>query len=80
MNIRLVPCEVCGTEGRIYRQHVTNPYDEVDHGVCPECLGTCMMAVETQPVGMCERIAPSRGCCSHGYDVDRGVLCPVCDS
>jgi hypothetical protein len=80
MNTRFVPCEVCGSEGRIYRQHVTNPYEEVDHGECPECRGSGMMEVEMQPVEMRDRIAPSRGCCPHGYDVDRGVLCPVCDS
>ena len=47
---RFVLCEVCGSEGRIYRQHVVNPYDEVDCGECPECSGTGMMEVETQPV------------------------------
>lgn len=76
-NVRTVLCETCGSEGRIYRQHVTNPYDEADHGECPDCRGNGLVEVEVLSVEMDE---PSNRLCKHGYDVDRGVLCPVCDS
>jgi len=49
---RFVPCEVCGTEGRIIRQHVINPYDEVDCGVCPACGGAGDALVMTEAVTM----------------------------
>jgi DnaJ-class molecular chaperone len=75
--VRTILCETCGSEGRIYRQHVTNPYEECDHGECPDCRGTGKVEIEVCPVAMTE---PSNGLCKHGYDVDRGVLCPVCDS
>lgn len=65
MNTRLAPCEVCDSEGRIYRQHVINPYEEVDHGECQECHGTGMTEVETQPVEMHNVCAEMRACCEH---------------
>lgn len=55
---------------------------------CPDCGNRWVTSSEEleqvcrQVLGIerRERIAPSQGCCAHGYDVDRGVLCPVCDS
>lgn len=43
-----INCEACQTEGRI----LTNDGgpDDVDHGVCPECNGECVVEVETEPV------------------------------
>ena len=35
----LVPCEACGSEGRIYRGHPNDPHPR-DCGPCPECGGT----------------------------------------
>ena len=35
--------------------------------------------IETQPVEMRD-FEPGTGYCIHGYHVDLGVLCPVCDS
>lgn len=79
-DVRCVPCDTCGQEGRIYRQHVIDPYNEIDHGECPDCRGTGSIEVPVVPVGLADLSAPSKGLCRHGYDVDRGVLCPVCDS
>jgi hypothetical protein len=76
-DMRAVLCETCGSEGRIYRQHACNPYEEADHGECPECRGTGLALIEVCPVDMEKQ---SRDICAHGYDVDSGVLCPVCDS
>lgn len=52
---RVVACEACGTEGRLY---VTN-YDasqgcwgERDIGPCPYCDGTGGEIIETQPIEM----------------------------
>ena len=44
---REVPCEVCGSEGRIYRGLYD---DERDCGECPECKGTGGMLVRLEPV------------------------------
>lgn len=55
-DVRIVPCEACGTEGRIIRQslyhssaHVGAP-DEVDHGECPYCEGTGGELIEVEPI------------------------------
>lgn len=42
-----VPCEACGTEGRIYYGSYE---DERDEGECPVCHGTCMQEVPNEPV------------------------------
>jgi hypothetical protein len=60
-------CEVCGSEGRVLRQHVTKPYEEVDHGECPECKGAGVVEVEAQPVEMGDGLCPECGTmyCKH---------------
>lgn len=45
---RFVLCEVCGSEGRIYTSR--GGPDEYDNGPCPECEGTGIALVETEPV------------------------------
>lgn len=46
-DIRIVPCEHCNTEGRIYcGQHE----DERDCGECPVCEGTGGEIIEVEPI------------------------------
>lgn len=56
MDIRLVPCEACGTEGRklIGPANDPNPRDD---GPCLACDGTGSEIVEVEPVDMNERCA-----------------------
>lgn len=60
-NPRVVFCEACGSEGRIYRRgwvyesgcshaHV----GEVDDGECPVCQGRGEVEIETQPVDLAD--------------------------
>lgn len=57
-NLRIVGCEACGTEGRIYVtehcwDHHTGPYwGERDTGPCPWCDGTGGEIIETRPIAM----------------------------
>jgi hypothetical protein len=46
---RLVLCETCGSEGRIYRGLYE---DERDCGPCPACEGTGGEIVEVEPIEM----------------------------
>lgn len=46
---RFINCDVCQTEGRIYRAYGNDP-DPQDFGVCPECNGECVVEVETQTI------------------------------
>ena len=46
---RIVWCEWCGSEGRIYRGQYD---DERDCGQCPACDGTGFEVIETQPIEM----------------------------
>ena len=48
---RIVPCEHCGTEGRIYRGHANDPHPR-DCGPCPACEGTGREIIETDSIGM----------------------------
>jgi hypothetical protein len=48
---RIVPCDACGTEGRIYRQG-RHCWDEIDYGQCPYCEGTGGEIIEVQPIDM----------------------------
>lgn len=50
MNIRLVLCEACGSEGRILI--CDGGPDERDHGECPACNGTGRELVEVEPIEM----------------------------
>ena len=45
-DIRIVPCECCGSEGRIYRGQYE---DERDCGQCPVCEGTGSMEITVEP-------------------------------
>ena len=55
--VRTVLCEVCGSEGRIYRGLHE---DERDCGECPACKGDGLAEVEVEPVTLddLELIAP----------------------
>lgn len=44
---RIVLCECCGSEGRIYRGRYE---DERDCGQCPACKGTGYEVIETEPI------------------------------
>jgi len=48
---RIVPCEACGSEGRVL---VTMPgeWDPEDRGPCPYCDGTGGEIITTQPIEM----------------------------
>jgi hypothetical protein len=46
---RIVLCEACGSEGRIYRGWYE---DERDCGPCPYCDGTGGEVIETQPIDL----------------------------
>lgn len=55
-NLRIVWCETCGSEGRIYRQatyhssaHIGAP-NEIDCGECPDCEGTGGALIEVEPI------------------------------
>lgn len=53
---RIILCEACGSEGRIYEQHWTyerdcGPHlDDVDVGACPYCDGTGGEIIVTEPI------------------------------
>lgn len=56
---RIVLCEACGSEGRIYRAALRRgpPWDdgapcEDDCGPCPCCDGTGLAVIETEPIEM----------------------------
>ena len=55
---RMVPCEACNTEGRLYERRLTYernaaPHDDdVDVGPCPYCEGTGGEIITTQPIEM----------------------------
>jgi len=51
IDLRIVACEACGTEGRVL---VTVPgqWDPEDHGPCPYCEGTGGEIITTQPIEM----------------------------
>lgn len=55
-NERLVLCDHCGSEGRLYHGHPNDPNPR-DVGPCPVCEGTGMMLVETEPLTMEEALA-----------------------
>jgi hypothetical protein len=46
---RIVPCEHCGTEGRIYSGYSNDPHPK-DEGPCPACEGTGGEIVEVEPI------------------------------
>lgn len=56
---RIMPCERCGSEGRLYsgRANDPNPHDD---GPCPVCEGTGGEIIETEPVTLDDL------CCSDG--------------
>lgn len=53
---RIVLCEHCGSEGRIYRGHANDPNPR-DDGPCPVCEGTGYEVVTTEPITMEEALA-----------------------
>jgi hypothetical protein len=46
---RIIGCEYCGTEGRIYRGQYE---DERDCGPCPACEGERSIVIEVEPIEM----------------------------
>lgn len=59
-SFRIVPCEACGSEGRIYLRCMTyepgcghaHYHGERDDGECPVCEGTGSAVIQTEPVDM----------------------------
>ena len=51
-DVRIVPCDACGTEGRIYRTRSGHPNDPdwIDLGPCDVCAGTGGMMIEVEPI------------------------------
>lgn len=49
MHSRLILCEACGSEGRIYRGHPNDPHSR-DDGPCPECNGRGEVEVALEPM------------------------------
>jgi DnaJ-class molecular chaperone len=46
------PCEHCGGEGIMYRQHPWHGGVEVPDGECPACNGEGVVEIEFQPIEM----------------------------
>lgn len=53
---RIVPCDHCQTEGRIYSGQYE---DERDCGPCPVCEGTGGEIIETEPITLDDLACPS---------------------
>lgn len=51
-DLRIVACEACGTEGRIYHGNGDKPWDYVEE--CPYCDGTGGEIITTQPIEMAD--------------------------
>lgn len=49
--VRMVLCEACGGEGRIYSGHPNNPHPR-EIGPCPTCEGTGLQIVEVFPISL----------------------------
>lgn len=51
-DVRIVSCEACNTEGRIYRTRSGHPNDPdwIDLGPCDVCEGTGGMMIEVEPI------------------------------
>lgn len=47
--IRLVPCQVCGSEGRLFSGHPNDPNPK-DEGPCLACEGTGNEIVDVLPI------------------------------
>lgn len=51
-DVRCVPCDACGSEGRILRSasgRANDPYDR-DCGPCSVCDGTGMAVIPVEPI------------------------------
>jgi hypothetical protein len=51
-DLRIVACEACGTEGRVYHGDGDKPWDYVEE--CPYCDGTGGEIITTQPIEMAD--------------------------
>lgn len=51
-DVRLILCEYCGSEGRIYgsRSGHQNDPDTIDRGPCAACEGTGRELIEVEPI------------------------------
>lgn len=49
-DLRIVACEACNTEGRLYHGNGDMPWDYVEE--CPYCGGTGGEIITTQPIEM----------------------------
>lgn len=50
-DIRIMPCQICGSEGRRFSGHPNDP-DPKDEGPCSACEGTGSEIVEVSPIQM----------------------------
>lgn len=72
-DVRVVPCETCGTEGRLYERVTTYernaaPHDDlVDTGPCPDCEGTGGELVKVEPVEPCPRCGGDESQCNYDF-------------
>ena len=55
-DVRFIPCDFCGTEGRIVTETMCFPYQDrvVDHGPCQACDGTGEELVAVEPVTLAD--------------------------
>lgn len=86
---RIVPCDHCGTEGRIYVLDYFYDRDglqwgERDTGECPSCDGTGGALIETQPIDMedLDEAPPARlGACDicnrQDVETSRAIVCGI---
>ena|SRR5258708_684000 len=51
-DLRIVACEACGTEGRIYHGDGDKPWHYLEE--CPYCEGTGGEIITTQPIEMAD--------------------------
>ena len=51
-DLRIVACNACGTEGRVYHGNGDKPWDYVEE--CPYCDGTGGEIITTQPIEMAD--------------------------
>lgn len=59
-DVRVLPCEHCGSEGRIYRGHPNDP-NPTDCGECPFCEGTGGELISVEPITM-DDLCAADGC------------------
>lgn len=65
---RIILCEHCGSEGRIYSGHPNDPNPR-DEGPCQVCHGTGSEIIETEPIEI-EDLDQASGCPDCGAQIN----------